>query len=214
MPAVLRHTPRALPLLASLLVAVPLMAACTSTAASPNPSGPCNGAAEQSAPGFYPDLERQLPARVDGQTPTNVRSGRYCSARTLGSLEKAGIHELQFAGGALPDPQNRAAGLAVVVYRAPGMTLDQLADAQANGAGNTQGVAGVTAQRATIAGRSGIRIDVSVQSGAEMMFFWPTPTPGVFDAVTGIGTTEAQVTAAVAAFATAGAAGTTPTPGT
>ena len=213
MPAVPRTFRRVLSLLASLLVAVPLLAACTSATSSPNPSGPCNGAAEQSAPGFYPDLERQLPARVDGQAPTHVRSGRYCSARTLGSLEKAGIHELQFAGGALPDPQNRAAGLAVVVYRAPGMTLDELADAQANGAGNTQGVAGITAQRATIAGRSGIRIDVSVQSGPEMMFFWPTSAPGVFDAVTGIGVTEAQVAAAVAAFAPTGAPGTASTPG-
>jgi hypothetical protein len=186
-------------LLAAALIGVSLFGACSATA-SPNPSSACNGASEQSAAGFYPALERLLPARVGTQALTGVRSGRYCSADTLGSLTRAGIHELQFAGGALPDPANKGAGMALVVYRAVGMTLDQLADAQANGAGNTQGAAGVTAQRTTIAGHAGIRIDVTVQSGPEMMFFWPTAAPGTFDAVTGIGASEAQVQAAVAAF--------------
>ena len=190
-------------LLAAVLLGLPLVTAC-SASASPNPSGPCNGADEQSASGFYPDLERLLPTRVGAQAIVNVRSGRYCSEQTLGSLVKDGIHELQFAGAALPDPRNKTAGLAVVVYRAAGMTLNQLADAQANGAGNTQGAAGVTAQRTTMSGRSGIRIDVTVQSGPEMMFFWPATTPGVFDAVTGIGVTQAQVEAAVTAFGSTG----------
>ena len=197
------RSPRVITLLVAVLLGLPLATAC-SASASPNPSGPCKGADEQSAPGFYPDLERLLPTRVAGQTTTNLRSGRYCSEQTLGSLLKDGIHELQFAGAALPDPRNRAAGLAVVVYRAAGMTLNQLADAQANGAGNTQGVAGITAQRTTLSGHSGIRIDVTVQSGPEMMFFWPATTPGVFDAVTGIGVTQAQVAAAVTAFGTTG----------
>ena len=200
---------RAITLLAAVVLGLPLLSAC-SAAASPNPSGPCNGADEQSAPGFYPDLERLLPTQVGGQTTTNVRSGRYCSEQTLGSLTKDGVHELQFAGAALPDPQNKAAGLAVVVYRAAGMTLNQLADAQANGAGNTQGAAGVTAQRTTMSGHSGIRIDVSVQSGPEMMFFWPSAAPGVFDAVTGIGVTQAQVAAAVTAFGATGGPAATP----
>ena len=200
---------RAITLLAAVLLGLPLVTAC-SASASPNPSGPCNGADEQSAPGFYPELERLLPTQVAGQKATSVRSGRYCSAQTLGSLAKDGIHELQFAGAALPDPQNKAAGLAVVVYRAASMTLNQLADAQANGAGNTQGAAGVTAQRSTMSGHSGIRIDVTVQSGPEMMFFWPAATPGVFDAVTGIGVTQAQVEAAVAAFGGAGEPAQTP----
>jgi hypothetical protein len=202
---VLQSPRRARALVVAALVGAALVAAC-SASASPNPSASCNGADEQSGSGFYPDLERLLPARVGNRTLTNVRSGRYCSARTLGTLLRDGIHELQFAGGALPDPRYKDTGLALIVYRAAGMTLDQLADAQALGAGDTQGAAGVVARRATIAGRSGIRIDVTVQSGPEMLFFWPTSERGLFEAVTGIGATEAQVEAAVAAFGAPGPA--------
>lgn len=194
---------RAIPLLAAVLAGASLLGACSASASPPNPSSSCNGADEQSAAGFYPDLEAMLPAQVGGQSLTSVRSGRYCSAQTLGSLTKVGVHELQFAGGALPDPTNKGAGMALVVYRASGMTLDELADAQANGAGNTQGAAGVTAQQTSIAGHAGIRIDVTVQSGPEMMFFWPTSLPGTFDAVTGIGASETQIQASVKAFGAA-----------
>jgi hypothetical protein len=198
---------RAIPLLAAVLAGVSLLAACSASASPPNPSSACNGADEQSAAGFYPGLEAMLPAHVGSQSLTSVRSGRYCSAQTLGSLTKVGIHELQFAGGALPDPTNEGAGMALIVYRASGMTLDELADAQANGAGNTQGAAGVTARQTSIAGHAGIRIDVTVQSGPEMMFFWPTSLPGTFDAVTGIGASEAQIQASVASFGTVPGAG-------
>lgn len=192
---------RVFSLIAAAIVGVSLAGAC-SAVARPNPSSACNGADEQSAPRFYPDLEALLPARVGAQALSSVRSGRYCSAQTLGSLDAAGIHELQFAGGALPDPANKGAGMALVVYRAQGMTLDQLANAQANGAGNTQGATGVVAERTAIEGHPGIRIDVTVESGPEMMFFWPTRIPGTYDAVTGIGESEAQVRSAVAAFGT------------
>jgi hypothetical protein len=191
---------RAISLPAAALTCAALVVACSASASPPDPSSACNGADEQSAAGFYPDLEAMLPAQVGGQSLASVRSGRYCSAQTLGSLTKVGVHELQFAGGALPDPTNKGAGMALVVYRAPGMTLNELADAQANGAGNTQGAAGVTAEQTSIAGRSGIRIDVTVQSGPEMMFFWPTALPGTFDAVTGIGASETQIQASVKAF--------------
>ncbi len=204
-----RFPRRVIFLVAAVVVGASLVGSCTA-AASPNPSSACNGADEQSAPGFYPGLEALLPARVGAQALSNVRSGRYCSARTLGSLDTVGIHELEFAGGALPDPANKEAGMALVVYRADGMTLDQLADAQANGAGSTQGAAGLVAQRTAIEGHSGIRIDVTVESGPEMMFFWPTAIPGTYDAVTGIGETEDQVRAAVASFGTIDA-GTVPT---
>ena len=195
-----RSPRRATTLSAALLVAASALAGC-SAGASPNPSTACNGADEQSYAGFYRDLEGLLPRQVGSQPLQQVRSGRYCSSRTLGSLEKVGIHELEFAGGALPDPKDRAAGLGLVVYRASGLTLDQLADAQANGAGGTQDATGITAQRATISGRSGIQIDVSVQSGPEMIFVWPEGAPGVFDAVTGVSATQSQIEAAVAAFA-------------
>ncbi len=196
-----RFPRRATALCAAFLVAATALVGC-SAGASPNPSTACNGADEQSYAGFYPTLEQLLPKQVGSQPLQQVRSGRYCSARTLGSLAKVGIHELQFAGGALPDPKNKAAGLGLVVYRAPGMTLDQLADAQANGAGGTQDASGIVARRATISGRSGIRIDVSVQAGAEMIFVWPEGSPGVYDAVTGVSASESQIDAAVAAFDT------------
>ncbi len=195
-----RSPHRAIALAAALLVASFALAGC-GAGASPNPASACNGADEQSYAGFYPDLERLLPTHVGSQALQQVRSGRYCSSNTLGSLVSVGIHELQFAGGALPDPKNRASGVGLVVYRATGMTLNQLADAQANGAGGTQDASGIVAQRTTIAGRTGIRIDVSVQAGPEMIFVWPEGQPGTYDAVTGVGATEAQISAAVAAFA-------------
>ena len=185
--------------LAAILLAAPLAAACSSSVA--DPSLPCNGAAEQTRAGFYPDLEAMLPTHVGGRGVTNLRSGRYCSEKTLGLLAtKSGITELRFAGEALPDPADASAGLALVVYHAPGLTLDALADAQAAGAGTSQGVGAVTAARATIAGRSGIRIDATVQSGREMLFFWPAGQAGTFDAVTAIGETDARLAEAVAAF--------------
>jgi hypothetical protein len=195
------HPPRAraLAIAAVLLLAAPALGACAA-GASPDPSAPCNGADEQSRPGFYPDLEAMLPKAVDGQALSDVRSGRYCSANTLGTLKtKAGIAELEFAGGALPD-RSAPTGIGLVVYRARGLTLDALADAQAQGAATTTGATGTTARRVTIAGRSGIRIGVTVESGPELLFFWPAGPPGTFEGVTGIGTTDQRVAAAVAAF--------------
>lgn len=200
MPPVPALRTRALAVAAAFLLVIPAVTACAA-ASSPDPSAPCNGADEQSRPGFYPDLEQLLPRQVSGRDVTAVRSGRYCSEKTLGTLKtKARIGELQFAGGALPDPANQSAGIGLVVYRAPGMTLDALADAQAAGAANTRGATGTTAQKTSIAGQSGIRIDVTVSSGPELLFFWPGTAPGTFEGVTGVGVTDAQVAAAVAAF--------------
>jgi len=200
--------------LAALLLTVPILSACAAGVASPtkaDPSAPCNGADEQSSAGFYPALEAQLPRAVDGQSLTSVRSGRYCSEKTLGLLEtKSGIRELQFAGGALPDPTDSSAGRALIVYHATGLTLDALADAQAAGAGSSEGVSGVTAKRTTIAGRTGIRIDAMVDSGPEVLFFWPASAAGTFDAVTAINEGAVSLEQAVAAF---GVAAASPRPG-
>jgi hypothetical protein len=61
----------------------------------------------------------------------DARQRRYCSARRWHAAD-AGFHEVRFAGATWPGSD--ASGLAVVVYRAPGLTLNAMADTFAKGA--------------------------------------------------------------------------------
>src|SRR3972149_3203188 len=89
---------------------------------TPAPAAPCAGADEQRAPGFYPDLEALLPTEVAGASPATRDSGRYCSAKTLGSLLETGIAALRFAGAAWPGEGE--AGIELGASAAPGLTVD------------------------------------------------------------------------------------------
>lgn len=78
------------------LVSVLLVAACAGAGPSFDPAGPC--VVDGQVAGAYPDLERRLPAELDGAAPTTVDSGRTCSADGLGSLAARDLAEVTFAG--------------------------------------------------------------------------------------------------------------------
>ncbi|MBI3745835.1 MAG: hypothetical protein HY264_04810 [Chloroflexi bacterium] len=79
-----------------VVVLATALAACGSSSASFNPSGTCG--ADGKAPGAYPNLERRLPTRFEGTSPTSIDSGRHCSESALGSLITHGAAGIEFAG--------------------------------------------------------------------------------------------------------------------
>src|SRR3954452_8669516 len=74
-----------------LLLAGIVTAGCS---ASFDPAGPCR--TDGSAVHAYPDLEAQLPTTFRGTPPSEVDSGRACTAEGLGTLAGHGIAELRF----------------------------------------------------------------------------------------------------------------------
>jgi hypothetical protein len=173
-----------------------LCASCAGTPAAPGPSG-CT---DLQTPGVYPELERLVPASVGGTAVARLESGRSCSDQALGSLAKSGVRELQFAGAVARFSPQDSTGITLSVYRAPGLTIDLLADAFATGAGTSRSVSGVHAARTVIGGRPGIRIDAIAAGQAETVFVWPSGEPETFDAVIAIGAGEDEILAAVQAF--------------
>ena len=186
-----------LALLAAVLV---IAGGCGSAAPTPppDPAAPCAGADEQRAPGFYPDLEALLPTEVAGAAPATRDSGRYCSAETLGSLLEAGIAELRFAGATWPGEGET--GIALVVYRAPGLTVDAVADSFAVGAGAARGVTQVHASERDVAGRRGIAITAVSGRRPQTVIIWPATAPETVNVVIGSGEGEDRLEAAVSAF--------------
>src|SRR3990172_287057 len=164
----------------------------------PDPAAPCAGADEQRAPGFYPDLEALLPTKVAGAAPATRDSGRYCSAETLGSLLEAGIAELRFAGATWPGEGET--GIALVVYRATGLTADAVADSFAVGAGAARGVTQVHASERDVAGRRGIAITAVSGRRPQTVIIWPATAAETVNVVIGSGEGEDRLEAAVSAF--------------
>jgi len=184
-----------------LLAAVLVVAGgCGSSAPTPppDPAAPCAGADEQRAPGFYPDLEALLPTDIAGAAPATRDSGRYCSAKTLGSMLEAGIAELRFAGATWPG--DNETGIALVVYRSPGLTVDAVADSFAGGAGAARGVTQVHASERDVAGQRGIAITAVAGGRPQTVIIWPAATPETVNVVIGSGEGEERMAAAVDAF--------------
>jgi hypothetical protein len=78
------------------LAAVLLAAACGVSQQAQSPLGGCGDDARFA--GAYPELERLLPAALEGRPADKVDSGQSCSAGALSTLSEHGIHELRFAG--------------------------------------------------------------------------------------------------------------------
>ena len=167
---------------------------------TPRPDQPCGGLDIQQAPGFYPDLEALLPRSLGGKPPDVRDSGRYCSAVKLGTLfTRDGYREVRFAGAVWPS-QDQSAGVSTVVYRAAGLTADQVADSFAVAAGGAQNVTRVLTTPTTIEGRAGIRLEVINQDTTQVVVVWPAEASGTIDIVLGSGAQEAQIEAAVASL--------------
>ena len=182
-------------LLAAAVVAV--AAACGApAAASFDSSAAC--VADGSAPGAYPDLEAMVPATYEGKGPATLDSGRKCTPEGLGSLAKAGFDEVRFAGGTWGFGAIRAAAL--VVFSAPGLTADEVADfytASARTANRTQ----ITGQSTpSLAGRPGHRLDTMTSDRQQTVVVWPAAVPDVVNVVLTNDLPDPKIDAAVEAF--------------
>jgi hypothetical protein len=166
--------------------------------APPDASAPCAGADEQRAAGFDPELEALIPPTIDGVAPSTLDSGRFCSARALGTLADAGFHEVRFAGATWPGSDT--SGLAVVVYRAPGLTLNAMADTFAKGADDARSVNQVHAQAIEVAGRPAVRIDAAMREDPQTVYLWPSTSPDTINVVIGSDIEQARLDAALAAM--------------
>jgi hypothetical protein len=176
------------------------LSGCGPLGAAPSldPSAPCGGAEEQRMAGFHPDLEALLPTTIDGVALRQLESGRYCSERALGLLAAAGFTEVDFAGATWSDDDET--GLAIAVYRAPGLTLDAVADSFARGADDARSVNQVHATPLEIEGRPAVRIDAIMRETPQSVYLWPADQPDLILAVIGSGVDEAELDAALAAM--------------
>ncbi len=187
--------PRPAVFLALLLVA--LVAGCATPAApSFDPTAAC--VEDGSAPGAYPDLEAMVPATFEAKGPETLDSGRKCTTDGLGTLAQAGFDEVRFAGGTWGFGAIRAAAL--VVFSAPGLTADDVADfyrASAQTANRTR----ITAESTpTVAGRPGHRLDTATGDRQQTVMVWPAATPDVVNIVLTNDLPDPKIDAAVEAF--------------
>ena len=187
---------RRLALIALALLAVTLVTAACSSPPPFDPSGPCT--ADGSAPGAYPDLEALVPATFEGRGPDTLDSGRNCTVANLGVLADAGIEEVRFAGGAWDFGGNRAAAL--VVFQAPGLTSDLIADFYTETAkvANRTKVTGESSP--TLAGHATRRLDSTTGDRIQTIVVWPGDEPDTVHVVITNDLPDPKIEAGVAAF--------------
>jgi hypothetical protein len=167
-------SPRTLPRIASrlavaALAATILLEGCSLGAAAFDPTGPCT--ADGRAAGAYPDLEKLIPATLDGKAPQTLDSGRSCTTDGLGTLASHGITELRFAGGVWPTAAE--SGTSLAVFSAPGLTGPWLEEYYEAGARTDSKVAALAASTLTVQGRPAERIDVQNDTSMQAIVTWP-----------------------------------------
>ena len=189
-----RGSARALIVLATLAVFV---AACGAGApASFDVAAGCP--VEGRVAGAYPDLEKRIPTSYEGRAPDTLDSGRHCDPDSLGSLAKAGFDEVRFAGGTWDFGGERAAAL--VVFEAPGLTANQIADfygTSAQGANRTT-ITGVSTPE--ISGRSGYRLNTMTGDRVQTVVVWPSATSDVVNVVITNDLPDPKIQSAIDAF--------------
>jgi hypothetical protein len=176
--------------------------------ASFDPTGACT--ADGSAAGAYPTLEAAIPATYNGAKPTELDSGRACTAAGLGTLAAHGVKELRFAGGVWSTGTDSGLSFAVFLDQ-DGPTLDPAWMTEFYGASAAQGknVQSIVTVAYPIAGSTnGQRIDVLNGESFQSVVVWQgdgwVAVALVADFVREIQTREAHdaiVRAAVDAFA-------------
>jgi hypothetical protein len=182
----------------ALVVALLLSAAACSSppGASFDPSGACTQ--DGSAQGAYPELEAMVPTMFQDAPPQTLDSGRKCTAEGLGTLRDGGFDEVHFAGGTWGFGAIRAAAL--VVFSAPGLTADDVAEfyaVSARAASRTQ----ITAESTpTLAGRPGHRLDTVTGDRQQTVLVWPAAVPDLVNVVITNDLPDPKIEAAVEAF--------------
>lgn len=181
----------------ALAAVIVVATACTGPVASFDPTGPCT--ADGSAPGAYPELEARIPTTYEGRGPDVLDSGRNCTVENLGAIAAAGITEVRFAGGTWDFGGDRAAAL--VVFTAPGLTADRIADFYASSAeaANRTEITGVSTP--ILAGESVRRLDSLTGPRIQTVVVWPAAELDVVNVVITNDLPDPKIEAAVAAFA-------------
>jgi hypothetical protein len=139
-----------------------------------------------------------VPATFQDSPPKTLDSGRKCTPDGLGALKAAGFDEVRFAGGTWGFGGIRAAAL--VVFSAPGLTADAIADfyAQSAAVASRTQVAGESTP--TLAGRPGHRLDTMTGDRQQTVLVWPGAAPGVVNVVITNDLPDPKLDAAVEAF--------------
>jgi hypothetical protein len=179
-----------------LLIAVLVGACAASPAASFDPTGPCTQ--DGSAPGAYPELEAMVPASYESTPPRTLDSGRNCTADALGALRGAGIDEARFAGGTWSFGGTRAAAL--VVFQAPGLTADAMANFYAESARAANRTRVTAETTPTLGGRAVHRIDTKTGTRQQTVVVWPAATADVVNVVITNDLPDPKIESAVEAF--------------
>jgi hypothetical protein len=184
---------------AALVLALSLgvvLVACGGGGPSFDPTGTCSG--DGSAPGAYPDLEARIPTDFEDRAPDTLDSGRHCTIENLGSLAEAGFSEIRFAGGTWDFGGNRAAAL--VVFDAPGLTADAIADFYTESARSANRTQVTGESTATMAGESVRRMDSKTGERLQTVVVWPAADPDAVNVVLTNDLPDRKIEAAVAAF--------------
>ena len=183
--------------LALLAAIVIVLAGCGSgAAASFDVAAGCPS--EGRAAGAYPDLEARVPTSYEGRGPNQLDSGRHCDPATLGSLGAAGFDEVRFAGGTWDLGGYRAAAL--VVFEAPGLTADQVAEFYATSARAANRTRITGESTVDVAGRPGHRLDSTTGDRTQTVVTWPSADDGVVNVVLTNDLPEPKIQAAIDAF--------------
>jgi hypothetical protein len=183
-------------LLAALAIA---LSACGGgeTAASFDVAAGCP--AEGRAAGAYPELEARVPRSYEGRPPDQLDSGRHCDPASLGSLAAAGFDEVRFAGGTWDLGGYRAAAL--VVFEAPGLTADQVAEFYSTSARTANRTRITGESTPSIAGRAGHRLDSTTGDRTQTVVTWPSADEDLVNVVLTNDLPDPKIQAAVDAFA-------------
>ena len=192
------------------VVAVALMLAVVAAGcgSSFDPTGACT--ADGSASGAYSTLEAAIPTTYNGAQPTQLDSGRSCTAAGLATLAGHGVKELRFAGGVWSTGTDSGLSLALFLDQ-DGPTLDPawMTEFYAASAAQGKNVQSIDTAAYPISGSvNGQRIDVLNGESFQSVVVWQrdgwVAVVLVADFVREIQTREAHdavVRAAVDAFA-------------
>ena len=139
-----------------------------------------------------------VPTLYENKGPKTLDSGRKCTAEGLGTLRQAGFDEARFAGGTWDFGSTRAAAL--VVWSAPGLTADDVADFYTEGARTANRTRITGESTPTLAGRPGRRLDTMTSDRLQTVVAWPAAQPDVVNVVISNDLPDPKIEAAVEAF--------------
>ena len=155
----------------ALVLALVLAGCGTATpVASFDPASACT--TDGRMPGAYPELEALLPAAYEGKAPSTIDSGRNCTPAALGTLAKAGIDGVRFAGATWP--LGGTSGLTVAVFEGDGLDPKAMIDFYEAGARTASRTEKLLSEDTTVAGQPARRLAVLRSDGSgQTIVAWP-----------------------------------------